>query len=284
MVKQPIDKTLHTNNMTSIDQLYDKTTNASPQEAKKLQESIAYVLCNFSSDSREMSKSLGSIRSFIFAQLGIGDTENIRKIAGIMTTSSAFNVSRQYAMSPGPEDTRIALIIGKPVLAQRNKSKEKEIALEQRYVVALRVVDCRSVFLTAIHTMTPRIVFCAKGQPVSSTIIEEGLKIRSSKTCCKKASDMVYSYAQESNEVLQNAVSEGLVTYERLIAMFIETLGIGSTPPPVLKRLHSKESPPVPVRTDTEFIERTIAPAKRRLDTIQDQPTPPKRHNARSGA
>jgi hypothetical protein len=270
--------------MTSIDQLYDKTTNASPQEAKKLQESIAYVLCNFNSESREMSKSLGSIRSFIFAQLGIGDTENIRKIAGIMTTSFAFNVPREYAMSPGPEDTRIALIIGKPVLAQRNKSKEKEMALEQRYVVALRVVDCRSVFFTAIYTMTPRIVFCAKGQPVSSTIIEEGLKIRSRKTCCKKASDMVYSYAQESNEVLQNAVSEGLVTYERLIAMFTATLGIGSTPPPVLKRLHSKESPPVPVRTDTDFIERTIAPAKRRLNIIQDQPIPPKRQNARSGA
>ena len=80
--------------MTSIDQLYDNTTNASPQEAKKLQESISYVLCNFNSESREMSKSLGSIRSFIFSQLGIGDTENIRKIAGIMTTSFAFNVPR----------------------------------------------------------------------------------------------------------------------------------------------------------------------------------------------
>eukprot|EP00966_Prymnesium_polylepis_P250522 5793228-Prymnesium_polylepis.1 len=50
------------------------------------------------------------------------------------------------------------------------------MALEQRYVVALRVVDCRSVFLTAIHKMTPQTVFCAKGQPVSSTIIEEGLR------------------------------------------------------------------------------------------------------------
>lgn len=245
--------------MMTADQLYSYKTLATPEQARTLQQHIAHILCNFSSDTEKVTLALNDMRGFLFSNLGLKGTQSLCKIVGLTTTAHAFSVPPQMAMSPSPEDVRIAFIFGKPVMGRRSTSSEPEWGLEQRYVVALRVVDCSTVFLSKVLEIPRRFVCHAKGYPIHEAILAEGKRIS---TCC--------SHVRILPEVITSMVQEGMDTCEWLVDMFSKKLGIGSALLPELQKMHSMDlpidSPPPLARTDSVFIEGVLTTVKRKME------------------
>ena len=244
--------------MMCVKQLYSYKTSATPDQAKALQQHVAYILCNFGSDTGEMTVALDDVRDFLLANLGLEGTQSLRKIVGITTTAQAFRVPPHLAMSQGPEDTRIAFLIGKPALGRRSSSSEPEWGLEQRYAVALRIVDRSTVFLSKVQEIPRRFAYHAKGHPVHEAVLAEGKRIS---TCCKRARILP--------ELVTSIVQEGIDTFEWLVDMLSKQLGLGSALLLELQKMHSVDlpnSPPQLACTDTLFIEGVVTSAKQNME------------------
>ena len=99
--------------MLSVDDVYCKPFACDPIRAASVQNDVAYVFCHFNDDTREVTRALDNIRSVFFEALHI-DSEEQRALLGLTSASLAFGVGKTNALPLSPDDTRIAMIIGKP--------------------------------------------------------------------------------------------------------------------------------------------------------------------------
>lgn len=244
-------------------ELYEHETNTCPSEAKSLQRHIAYVLSNFHVDSKEVQNSLDAIRSFFFDFLGIAADEKVRKIVGVMTTSTAFRLPFETASSKGPDDTRIAMIVGKPVVGLR--SGKAEMALERRYVVGVQVLNRSTVRMTSLHHAARCVVFNAKGHEENAQTLKEGRSVTPESSVCEKACAAAVAPLQET-------VAKGRATYDYLVEAFRKTLGIEKTSSHLLKCPSMKtpfEPLSPPRRMNTAFVESAVAGMKHKADVVE---------------
>ena len=241
--------------MMTVDQLYSYQTAATPDLARTLQQNVAHILCNFGSDTDEVTAALDNVRNFLLSNLGLKGTPSLHKIVGLTTTAQAFSVPPHLAMSQGPEDTRIAFIFGKPTMGRRSPSSGPEWGLEQRYVVALRIVDCSTVFLSKVQEIPRRFACHAKGHPVHDAVLAEGKRIS---TLCKRVHILP--------EIITSVAQEGVDTFEWLVDMFSKKLGLGTARLPELQKMHSVS------RTNSLFLEDVLTTVKRKLED-EHEPT-----------
>jgi hypothetical protein len=255
------------------DHLYEHSMDVLPAEAKALQGHIANVLCNFHVDSEGVLTSLNAIRKVFFDFLGIPADEDVRKIVGLMPVSTAF---RHSASSTSPDDTRIAMIVGKPFVARRNKESAKEVALKQRYVVGIQVVNRSTVRMTSLHKTTERVAFNAMGAQENVKILEEGMRARPELTLCDKAYHATVAPIRET-------VRKGRVAYERLLEAFCKSLSIEHTRPfSSLLKFEEEPCDPLflPRRMNTAFVESTVLKMKHKADMDVVEMLRPKRQKA----
>ena len=134
--------------MLSIETLYCNHISGDNLIATELQKNIAYALCNFNEVSEKMNASLNSIRCTFMSGMKI-DGRYANNVVGLTTTAHAFDICATQAMSTSPDDTRIALIIGKPIY-RVTQTGQCEIFLQKQYAIGLRVVNKCNIYMTKV--------------------------------------------------------------------------------------------------------------------------------------
>lgn len=272
-----------------VTSLYCHAQDVDAEHAKKIQHDISLLYRNFNSESKVIVDAIASIRSTFFKAMGI-DTEDPRlaHLVGLTTTRGAFGIRLEDDLPPSPDDTRIAMIIGKPLPVQ-NDAGEWKISIEKRYVIALRVTDREKIYVTKVIPSIKRSVHSnALGMKFDPAMLEEGRKIQAIDSCCN---DLVEAGGVALDTIASLTKEAVLQTVDEVTAMFDSVLSdvtkrIGRLYPSThlttqLKRMHSStcESNPPPLlkRCDTEFVEKTMGSMKRVLGIVPfmaDSPPP----------
>ena len=272
--------------MLSPDELYcNPVPFVDAAHAARLQTHISYLYRNFNRSSIAVAEAMTAVRAvFLRAMECALHAADVRDIMGLMTTGGAFDIPRDAQASPSPDDTRIALMIGRPVCRQ-NERGEWEMALEKRYVVALRVVDRATVHMTRVLPAFRRSThFKALGRPLSRRVAEEGRATNGRAGCgavVEAGREAVDNAVALTRAQVDRLVEEATTKFESLLRTMSSSLGTTSLPTAAfeleVKRIHSRsDAPSLPApcgRCDTEFVEKATASAKRALG---EEPRPPR--------
>ena len=187
-----------------------------PFDAFSLQGHVSNLLQNFDQDSPGVNNSIQYIQDFFFRQMGVPEHQHNSKIFGIVTTAHAFRLPSSWVISPSPNDTRIAMMIGKPVDWVEKGGKWHPL-IEEKYVVAARIVDKKRVYLSKVYPSPSTRVF----QPaivldMIPTIAEEASLI-SSTDCCE-------SVVSAGKEILRDASHFCFETVKNEISQLYDSL------------------------------------------------------------
>lgn len=272
--------------MLSLDDVYcHPLPSIDPRRAARLQERISYLFRHFDRTSPEVKAVTSELRTIFFDAVKCDPQDaDLAKVAGFLPTGPAFDIEPGKRIAPSPDDTRIALFIGKPV-AKRNDDGTWEMVLEKRYVVALRVVGRRTVHMTKVIPALKRTRHRhAAGRPLDRATLEEGRATQPAGSCCTGVSevgkDLMDDVVKYTKAQVDGVVEELTARYASLLSGFTSTLEEAPSSSHFtleVTRMHSraeevKVAPgdlPVaallPTRCDTEFVETTVAVMKRAL-------------------
>lgn len=220
--------------------------------ARKLQEDIAYAFLNFDKDTTQMTNVLNRLKGIISEATNTKLRDGESHILGIMTTSDAFNVPRKLAMSPHPDDARIAFVVGMPI-SKEVKPGVWNLHIKKRYVIAMCVLNASKVYLSKLYPTEEVTVQHAVGSAHNPYIREEGKRIAGDKTPCSKVCDLgaeamaaAHNYTKDQIEKLMD---ESISTFNTLVTG-LQQMGTGSVhDAPLLKRAHSNVLPERSVST-----------------------------------
>ena len=236
--------------MLSIDDIYCNRISGEYRVATELQKDIAYALCHFNEDSLKMTASMQSIRRTFMGGIGIdGDRYGGEaSIFGLTTTAHAFDIRSTQAMSPSADDTRIALIIGKPI-SRVTQTGQKEVALQKFYAIGMRVVNKCDIYMTKVYPVEANYVAPGTNRRLNKNTLLEGQLVSSPTTCYAKVCDAVHVVGEYTQTGIDRLVEEARLQFDGLVANLHVVLGEGSPAQvPEVKRLHSLPvAPPAPV-------------------------------------
>ena len=262
--------------MVSIEEVYCNRVSVDEARAKKVQADISYLYRNFNSTLPSVLEAIKTIKDTFFEAIGNEMTEDVRHILGLVTTSRAFHIPIAEELPPTPDDTRIAMIIGKPVAA-KNKAGGWEMGKEKRYVIALRVVNRSSIHVTKVMPAHIRSVYLsAAGKPLDPDVAKEGDATRAPGTCCEEAAaigkEVIEKAAVFTKQQVDKMVEEACIQFEGLMTSLVSSVGVVKPSQYYhieIKRMHSLS------RCNTDFIEKETAGMKHALG-IDAPPPPPK--------
>ena len=255
--------------MLTIEEVYCNPVVVDEARAKKVQADISYLYRNFNSTLPSVLEAVETIKDTFFEAIGQEQTEDVCRILGLTTTSQAFHIPIAEELPPTPDDTRIAMIIGKPVAA-KNKSGTWEVGKEKRYVIALRVVNRSSIHVTKVMPAHIRSVYLsAAGKPLQPDVAKEGDATRAPGTCCQEAMAVGKEVAEKATvftkQQVDKMVEEACVRFEGLMSGLVSAIGVVEPTQyhhTEIKRMHSLS---LPSRCNTDFIEKEVAGMKHTL-------------------
>ena len=271
----------HVPHMLSPDDLYcNPLSFVDSARADNLRRKISYLFRNFTSFTKEMDVARRELRSVFFEALLCKHLEHdVKKIVGFLPAFSAFDI-REVDRDPlSPDDVRIALIIGKPV-AKQDDDGAWSMALEKRYVVALRVLNGRTVHMTKIIPAFKRTQHTkvTKGSLISTSVLAEGEATKVTDSCCTQVADAGRKAAQVlvalTEEEVKRMVAETCDAVDKLVMCMTTSLGVAPVSNAFVsqvKRMHSAPSddaplfsvPLAPSRVNTEVVDQVVAGMKR---------------------
>lgn len=254
--------------MSSIDEVYCNRSDILPSQASILQKDVANLLCNFNVDSEHVTESIQRIQDAFLDYMGSPKDEKIRKIVGLVPTAQAFDIPMSEAISPSKRDTRITLVVGKPVNWVLTDPFTWSPCLEERFVVAMRIVDMKDVFFSKVYpSPKKRVIRPALGLRMYPSVLEEA-KLISSTSCCEAVVDAGSKVFFETKTLACKAV-DGMVddakkAFDSLVLSMETSLGFVSEPVPdtaSLKRVNSVPlPPPKPIRCNSTLSLATVPP------------------------
>ena len=255
--------------MLTIEEVYCNLVAVDEARAKKVQADISYLYRNFNSTLPSVLEAIKAIKDTFFEAIGNEQTEDVRHILGLVTTSRAFHIPIAEELPPSPDDTRIAMIIGKPV-AVKNKAGDWEMGKEKRYVIALRVVNRSSIHVTKVMPAHIRSVYLsAAGKPLDPDVVKEGDSTRAPGTCCDEfvaiGKEVVEKATVLTKQQVDKMVEEACVQFEGLMSGLASAIGVVEPTQYYhmeIKRMHSLS---LPSRCNTDFIEKETAGMKHAL-------------------
>lgn len=252
-----------------IESLYRKRICDNKERAASVQRDVAFLLANFNQKTDAVTRVVTRLRELFLDAVGVehaDDRAYVRTMVGMMPTSWALGVPPELAMSPSPDDTRIAFVIGKPL------RKAGAACLEIMHVVCLRVVNRSSVHLSSvIDRSTRRIVKEAGPADKPGLPQQEAARVSLPGNCCTALSEAGADVVDKSiARCTKMADAVRQVTFESFdMAMdaLVGALGRNSLAAPELKRMHSAcpNECPVPTRVDSVAVSKCVAGMKRKL-------------------
>tara|TARA_B110001452_G_scaffold250925_1_gene239539 strand:- start:842 stop:1708 length:867 start_codon:yes stop_codon:yes gene_type:complete len=278
--------------MLTIDDLYcHKLCFVDEERAEQLQFHISYLYRNFNRPCAGVDAATQALRSVFFEALGCTATNEVRRMIGFIPTRSAFSIPPEEDLPSSPDDTRIAMMIGKPI-ATMNKQGTWEVALRKHYVVAMRVVDRSSVHLTKIvPTFTRTLHYHSIGRPMRREVLEEGQATRASASCCTDVVEAGQQIADvvigQTKEYVDSLVDEASTRFKSFVAVVKSSLGESLQTPQLtleIKRMHSRSDESarplsslllIPRRCDTELVEEITSGMKEILGEMLPTSRPP---------
>lgn len=262
--------------LSSADQLYCNRMHAiGSKDAARVQEKISYLYRNFDRESPDVDEALSCIRG-VFYNISPSMKDAMRDLTGLTTTRIAFSIPVESGMPPSPEDTRIALIIGKPMAQQIEGSWKKVI--EARYIVGLRVVNRGAIYLTKLLPAVSRMRMReAIGRPVHKETLEEGRLTQTQLACCIPAVDgLINTTVRHTKESIDALIESATTRFDNLLTNVTSALGCETASTQLtcdIQRTHSL----APRRCDTQYIEAACAGFKRSLGAVEETHlSPPK--------
>ena len=255
--------------MLSLQDIYSSPVEYNGDVAH-LQHEIGYVFRNFSKDTKQMSISLAIVKDAFYQgmQLHPDKVTKMDSIVGVATTSAAFGIPAGIAMSPSREDTRIAMIIGKPVAYEEDG--QWHMGLEKRYAIALRVTHTTEVHVSKLCPVEPKLMKNAKTIPQSESITNEGRLVDGSscgQRVCEYGNEVLSSIKKYTKAQVDKMVEDACHQFETLLSGIQDVVGeISPTTEHIvgLKRAHSVQVP-IATRCDTMFVEEAVVGVKRVL-------------------
>lgn len=252
-----------------FESLYRKCVCDNEERAASVQRDAAFVLAHFNEKTDAVTRALTRLRELFFEAVGVEHAEDrafVRTMLGIMPTSWALRVPPEFAMSPSPDDTRLAFVIGKPL------RKAGTPHLEIMYVICLRIVNRSSVYLSSVIERSTRYVAKEAG-PADKLGLpqQEAARVALPGNCCTELSEAGADAVDKSIahcKKMANAVRQ--VTFESfdtLMDALVGALGRNTLAAPELKRMHSAcpDECPVPTRVDSVAVAKCAAGMKRKL-------------------
>ena len=258
--------------MLTIEDVYCHPFPVNEQFAKSVQSDISYLYRNFNSTLPSVFNVVESIKVLFLKALGKHFTQDMSSILGLTSTSSAFHIPFADELPQTPDDTRISMIIGKPV-AVMNTIGKWEIGKEKRYVVSLRVLNRSTLHFTKVIPAFIRSVhLSAIGKPPNPVIAKDGEETRAPEECCERVvgsgKRVVETIVTFTKEQIDKMVQDALIKFESLVNGLTSSIVEESRYDYVeIKRIHS--------RCNTEFIEKEVVGMKAALGT-DDSLHPPR--------
>lgn len=247
-----------------VTKLYVNCIKDNPSDARAVQHDIAYLLQNFNKDTPDVKDALARLRHVFLFACGIDDPDEVARVIpmlGITPTAIALGVNPRVAMSPSPEDTRIAFVLGK------NFVKDGKPHLDVMYVVCMRVKDLSRVYLSTVITRITRDVAKeATGGPPSMLVQLEAERVALPANCCKEVVENGTRAITTAVKAVHRVTAE---SFESLVDSLVVAFGRNTLDAPELKRMHSSAppvlTPPVLTRTDSVAVDKCAMKLKTAL-------------------
>ena len=213
-------------NMLSLQDIYSTPVEYNGDVAH-LQHEIGYVFRNFSKDTKQMSISLATVKDAFYQgmQLHPDNVTKMDSIVGVSTTSAAFGIPASIAMSPSREDTRIAMIIGKPV-AYRRWTMAHGVRKEVRNCTTSHSHDRSSC--VKLCPVEPKLMKNAKTIPQSESITNEGRLVDGSscgQRVCEYGNEVLSSIKKYTKAQVDKMVEDACHQFETLLSGIQDVVG-----------------------------------------------------------
>lgn len=259
--------------LQTADEIY---VNGVHGDSDALQAQMAGVLRDFHKDTAEMTRNLRDLKAFFLSATHSTLPEGGERMLGVTTTAVAFDVDPEEAMSPSPEDTRMAFVLGKPVAIAR-KDGTWEMGLEKRYVVGIRVEPNR-ITMTKVLTIVQPVAMClATGRPENEHVRKEAERVsRETSTSVCECVARVRTYTKEQVDKLLARTDAAFDALMRSLEARLGTVAIAGEVAVSLKRAHSM---PMASRCDTmavDAVAASVAPALGAADEAEVRVPPPR--------
>jgi hypothetical protein len=254
--------------LRTADEIY---VNGVHGDADVLQDKVAFVLAHFHEETTEMTDALRTLKTFFLKATGTVLPDGCGDMLGILPAWAAFDVHPLEALSPSPEDTRIAFVIGKPTAIEVEDGFH--IGMEKRYVVGLRI---QPDFLTMTRRLTvlhPKTIESAVGKPKNAHIAHEAARVARERTCtektCKRVEATLHKAKVYTKEQIAQVISRATHALDQVMVALETSLGalhLTTDDVATLKRVHSFVT-----RCDSTVVHEAAAGTKRALGDATDR-------------
>ena len=225
--------------MLFADDVYYHLVSRDRVRASSLQKDISSLFLNFDKDEPFVYDCILRIKREFFRHIGVG--YECLGLTGLIPAHEAFGLPS--ATSPSPSDTRICLLIGKPL---------EDGKLEGLYFIALRIKDVSDIFLSCVFPFEGRKVFFNATGRRCKRVLEEGRRVLADaeQEIESVASHMQETFTPESKS--PPAVVRASTTHvEKMVEYMKNKLGTDTLVPrpPMLRRCKAHMSTSFEVNT-----------------------------------